>query len=68
MSVLPQGDRLLPVAEALAIVLSQAQPLAPVRLKLADALGLVLAEEIRADLDLPPFDKSIVDGLSLIHI
>ncbi len=65
MSVLPQGDRLLPVAEALAIVLSQAQPLAPVRLKLADALGLVLAEEIRADLDLPPFDKSIVDGYAV---
>lgn len=32
---------------------------------LHEALGLSLAESIKADLDLPPFDKSIVDGYAV---
>lgn len=57
---------MLEIDEALRLVLDQAQPLAPVRLALEDALGLVLAEAIVSDIDSPPHDKSIVDGYALI--
>ena len=32
---------------------------------LAAALGCVLAEDVAADLDLPPFDKALVDGYAV---
>ena len=45
---------MLTVAEALAIVLANVQPLASVRAALApETLGLVLAEDIASDLDMP---------------
>ncbi len=56
---------MLTVAEALAAVRSHARPLAPRRVGLPTALGLVLAEAVAADLDLPPFDKALVDGFAL---
>ena len=33
--------------------------------KLADALGAALAEDITAPLDVPPFDRSNVDGFAV---
>src|SRR5947209_4039303 len=56
---------MIPVAEAIAIVKSQAQPLSAERVALADALGRVLAEEIVADSDLPPFDRAQMDGFAV---
>ncbi|MSQ95181.1 MAG: molybdopterin molybdenumtransferase MoeA [Gemmataceae bacterium] len=54
------------VAEALEIVLRHAQPLPPVNAPLGpEALGLVLAEDIASDLDMPPFDKAMMDGFAL---
>ena len=35
------------------------------RIALADALGRVLAENLVADIDLPPFDRSSVDGFAV---
>jgi molybdopterin molybdotransferase len=35
------------------------------RLPVAECLGLVLAEEIRSDIDSPPFDKAMVDGYAI---
>jgi putative molybdopterin biosynthesis protein len=35
------------------------------RLKLADALGAALAEDVIAPIDVPPFDRSNVDGFAL---
>jgi molybdopterin molybdotransferase len=32
---------------------------------LADALGLVLAEDVASDIDSPPYDKSMVDGYAV---
>jgi molybdopterin molybdotransferase len=32
---------------------------------LASALGLVLAEDVASDLDMPPFDKSMMDGYAV---
>ncbi len=57
---------MLPVAEALEIVLREAQPLPPRRLPAAQALGLVLAEEVRAAAPLPPFAASIKDGYAVV--
>lgn len=32
---------------------------------LPDALGRVLAEDIASDIDMPPFDRSMMDGYAL---
>jgi putative molybdopterin biosynthesis protein len=40
-------------------------PLAAERVKLADALGRVLGENLAAPIDLPPFDRSSVDGFAV---
>ncbi|MBW7883619.1 MAG: molybdopterin molybdenumtransferase MoeA [Caldilineaceae bacterium] len=57
---------MLPVSEALAIVLAQATPLAPVMVPLAQARGLILAEAIRAAEPLPPFPASVKDGYAVV--
>lgn len=56
---------MLTVEEALGEVLAHARTLAPQRVPLADAAGRVLAEDIVADRDSPPFDKSLVDGYAV---
>jgi molybdopterin molybdotransferase len=56
---------MLSVEQALSHVMEWAKPLPPRRLRLADALGLRLAEDVQADRDLPPFDKSLVDGYAV---
>ncbi|PKO97242.1 MAG: hypothetical protein CVU12_01785 [Bacteroidetes bacterium HGW-Bacteroidetes-7] len=48
--------------EALKIVLENAQYLSHESVKLEDSAGRVLAIDIHADRDMPPFDKSAVDG------
>lgn len=53
------------VDQAMAMVLGRATPLAPRVHALADAMGLVLADDARADLDMPPFDKSLLDGYAV---
>jgi molybdopterin molybdotransferase len=61
----PEIDRLLTVDEALRAVRERAVPLEPRRHVLADAFGCRLAEDVTADLDLPPFDKALVDGYAV---
>jgi molybdopterin molybdotransferase len=56
---------MLSVAEAQAVILHHARPLAPASVALADALDLVLAEDVASDLDMPPFDKSMMDGYAV---
>ncbi len=53
---------MIDLREALQIVLDSAQPLGTERVELSDALGRILAEDITADMDIPPFDKATVDG------
>ncbi|TSA30016.1 MAG: molybdopterin molybdenumtransferase MoeA [Bacteroidetes bacterium] len=50
--------------EALSIVLSAATPLPGETCSLALACGRILAEDIRSDSDIPPFNKSAVDGFA----
>jgi molybdopterin molybdotransferase len=57
---------MLAVSEAQAIVLHHARPLSPIDAPLTgDALGLVLAEDVASDLDMPPFDKALMDGYAV---
>lgn len=53
---------MIPFEEALQIVLSVPVEYQTERIGLENAAGRILAEEIRADMDMPPFDKSAVDG------
>jgi molybdopterin molybdotransferase len=53
------------VAEARRIILDSVAPLPPERRGLLDALGGVLAEEIRSPIDLPPWDNSAMDGFAV---
>ncbi|HEX7102360.1 MAG TPA: gephyrin-like molybdotransferase Glp [Nitrolancea sp.] len=56
---------MLSVDEARARILSAFTPLPPVRLRLLDALGLVLAEDIQSPVNIPPFRNSAMDGFAL---
>ena len=48
--------------EATALVLAAAAPLETERVPLREAAGRVAAEEGRSAVDLPPFDRSAMDG------
>lgn len=56
---------MLSVEEALRAVLENTRALNPRRVSLESALGAVLAEDVAADLDSPPFDKALVDGYAV---
>lgn len=57
---------MLTVVEAQAEILLRVMPLAPVATTLGpDALGCVLAETVCSDMDLPPFDKAMMDGYAV---
>lgn len=56
---------MLSVDEALQRVSSQAVTLRPVTVPVADAQGLVLAEDVTSDVDSPPHDKALVDGYAI---
>ena len=53
------------VEEHLAAVLADASPLEPLELPLTDALGCVIAHEVRAGWPLPSFDNSSMDGYAV---
>jgi molybdopterin molybdotransferase len=61
----PDVSDLLTVQQALTIL--DAVPVAPriVRLPLAEARGFYLAQDLAADRDYPPFDKSLMDGYAV---
>src|SRR5271166_557918 len=56
---------MLSVEEALAEVMKEARPLPPAERSLLDSRGCLLAEDVAADTDQPPFDKSLVDGYAV---
>ena len=59
------GESLTSVEAHLAEILGTVRPLAPAELSLADAHGLVLAEDIKASTPLPSFDNSAMDGYAV---
>src|SRR5918992_5381426 len=56
---------LLTIDDALAAVLARARPLPSERVALEAAAGGVLAEEVQARVDLPPFRSSAMDGFAI---
>jgi molybdenum cofactor synthesis domain-containing protein len=56
---------MIPVREAISIVLGQTSRLAVEAIALGDSLNRVLAEDIIADCDLPPFDRAQMDGYAV---
>jgi molybdopterin molybdotransferase len=55
----------IPVAAAIRIIKEHTAPLPTEKTALADALDRFLAEDIIADCDLPPFDRSQMDGYAV---
>lgn len=53
------------VAEATRLILAQVYRPAIERIKIEEAEGRVLAEEIKADRDFPPFDRVAMDGIAI---
>ena len=51
--------------DAIRIVLENTRTIDTTRVGLGDVLGRVLAEEVRSDIDMPPFDKALMDGYAL---
>ena len=56
---------MISVAEAIQIVRQQTRALPSERVKLTEARGRVLAQDVVADMDLPPFDRSQMDGYAV---
>src|ERR1044072_7405904 len=56
---------MISVAEAIQIVRQQTAPLATERGRIEQTLGRVLAADVVADTDLPPFDRSQMDGYAV---
>lgn len=56
---------MIQVEEAIKIVERESPRLGTERIGLADAVGRVLAEDIIADMDMPPFDRSQMDGYAV---
>ncbi len=56
---------MISVREAIDIVLKNTNRRAPVSLPVAEAVGRVLAEDVRSDIDMPPFHRSMMDGYAV---
>ncbi len=56
---------MISVDEALDIVLSRIEHIGTERVRLDQARGRVLAENVCADIDLPPFDRARMDGYAM---
>ncbi len=56
---------MITVDKALGIVLEHVEPLGAEIVRLEHAHRRVLAEEVRSDIDLPPFDRSRMDGYAV---
>ena len=54
---------MIEVADAESVILEHARPLPPQAGP--PALGRVLAEDVASDIDMPPFDKAMMDGFAV---
>jgi molybdopterin molybdotransferase len=56
---------MIPVDQALGLIEEQAMPLAAEQVRLAEALGLLLAEDVTSDINSPPYIKALMDGYAV---
>src|SRR6185369_4430811 len=59
------AEKMISVSEAIQIVRQQTHALPVEHVPLHEALGRVLAQDVVADSDLPPFDRSQMDGYAV---
>lgn len=57
---------MISVDEAKKIIIENVHPLEPVQVHFQDALGFCLAEEVLSDIDMPPFNRSAMDGYAVV--
>jgi len=60
--------QLIKVEDALDIILNSTEDFGVERVALEDSLGRVLKESIKADRDLPPFNRVSMDGIAIRHV
>lgn len=53
---------MIPFEEAFRIVMDSARPVGTEQVSIDASLGRVLAEDVRSDMDMPPFNKAAMDG------
>lgn len=58
---------MLSVSEATQIILDHAQAYGTENMPLENCVGRVLAQDITADRDFPPFDRVAMDGIAIAH-
>jgi molybdopterin molybdotransferase len=58
-------EAMLSVEDALSRILSFFEPLEPVQVPIAEALGMVLTGDVTSDLNVPPLDNSAMDGYAV---
>src|SRR5688500_12026905 len=56
---------MISIIEAVQLILSEAEALRSETIQLPEATGRILAEDIIADTDLPPFDRAQMDGYAV---
>lgn len=61
----PKPNHMIPVSEAIGLVKAQITPLPAESVQLTEAVGRFLARDVAADSDLPPFDRSQMDGYAV---
>jgi molybdopterin molybdotransferase len=61
-------DELVPVEDHLATVLEAMPAAEPIELRLMDALGLVLAEDVSSRVSLPSFPNAAMDGYAVVAV
>lgn len=66
MDSLKAATSMITVDQALQLVGQHAAQLAPMRVRLRDALGLVLADDVTSDVDSPPYNKAMMDGFAVV--
>jgi len=60
-----QAEQMLSATEAWRIIVEHIRPLEQQRVALDGSAGSVLAEDLRADSDYPPFDRAMMDGFAV---
>src|SRR6185295_18691135 len=63
--ILKTNEFMVTVSEATSIILSHLFTPGKERVKIMVATGRILAESVKADRDLPPFDRVTMDGIAL---
>lgn len=56
---------MISLEQAIETVLKNALPLPAAQVRIEEAVGRVLLEDVRSGLDIPPFDKSAMDGYAV---